>query len=677
MPSSKFETRLNYVLQARDEKFKTVLDSAVRRMERMDRAAKKSSQGIRGLGNSLAKLAQTFRLTVPINSLGGFFSFASLNKSLQATDLLAKSVRNLGVSANQLQAWTQAAREAGIAQEKFQVGIKRFARSIGDALVLGGEITKIYDRLGVSVVDANGKIRDTANVFYDVADAIRNLGTAEQISVLGQLFGRGSVDFRNFISQGASPIRAFEQDFGSNRRSIDPDTLRIAEKLQNEQDAIFGELSNQFNRFAVRLLNASGATEAFATAIRDVSGLFRWIADQLGTATPGQRGPNTTREQREGLNIGTGGPVFPRQSLMPLPPPAMAALQARLAAEAGGASGSRSARPPTPSIAAQAARFEAEAAAREKEERLVEKRKEAAERLKMLRERTAETEERAMANMIARQHREEDRRLEAIARENAERIKGIEAAARREGEAADARRAARADTEDALLQRIRPEFRPTDTSGLVESGRLTTEEAAAFRQTEYTAYLRQLAQSQTAVGRLASGLQHFGSMIPGILSGVQSIGDAFQATIQRIIAQVLQASVIDPLVGGITSLFTGTPAAALAGGGLSPGALGGALPRAGGGPVRTGERYLVGERGPELFVPGASGAIVPAGATAAAMGGGAVSITINVESTDGPGVRAAIAEAQPQLTEAAIRAVAVRQSRPGSVLGRQLRSGRR
>jgi len=45
-------------------------------------------------------------------------------------------------------------------------------------------------------------------------------------------------------------------------------------------------------------------------------------------------------------------------------------------------------------------------------------------------------------------------------------------------------------------------------------------------------------------------------------------------------------------------------------------------PRAAGGPVSAGTPYMVGEEGPELFVPGGSGAIVPAGA------GGGPTVTI-------------------------------------------------
>jgi hypothetical protein len=56
-------------------------------------------------------------------------------------------------------------------------------------------------------------------------------------------------------------------------------------------------------------------------------------------------------------------------------------------------------------------------------------------------------------------------------------------------------------------------------------------------------------------------------------------------------------------------------------------------PRASGGPVSAGNPYLVGERGPELFVPGSSGSIVPNGG----LGGNIVNIgPINVTESSDP-----------------------------------------
>ncbi|MCK5216605.1 MAG: hypothetical protein KAJ93_02390 [Methanosarcinales archaeon] len=54
---------------------------------------------------------------------------------------------------------------------------------------------------------------------------------------------------------------------------------------------------------------------------------------------------------------------------------------------------------------------------------------------------------------------------------------------------------------------------------------------------------------------------------------------------------------------------------------VSPGALSGTPARANGGPVASGTQYLVGERGPELFTPNLSGAIIPNNKLASAAGG--------------------------------------------------------
>jgi len=59
--------------------------------------------------------------------------------------------------------------------------------------------------------------------------------------------------------------------------------------------------------------------------------------------------------------------------------------------------------------------------------------------------------------------------------------------------------------------------------------------------------------------------------------------------------------------------------------------------RAEGGPVNSGQSYIVGERGPELFVPSSNGSIVPNDQLASA-GGGAVNVNFNIQAVDAAGV---------------------------------------
>lgn len=80
---------------------------------------------------------------------------------------------------------------------------------------------------------------------------------------------------------------------------------------------------------------------------------------------------------------------------------------------------------------------------------------------------------------------------------------------------------------------------------------------------------------------------------------------------------------------------------------LASAAFGGAPGRATGGPVNAGRAYTVGENGPELFVPGAAGRIVPGGN----MGGMRdVRVTINVHSPD-TGAPQALARSARQIAK--------------------------
>jgi phage-related minor tail protein len=102
------------------------------------------------------------------------------------------------------------------------------------------------------------------------------------------------------------------------------------------------------------------------------------------------------------------------------------------------------------------------------------------------------------------------------------------------------------------------------------------------------------------------------TLVKATRTGRLSFGDMARSIAADLSRIAIRQFVTQPLTNVLTSVLTS--------------AFGGA--RADGGPVDRGRAYLVGERGPELFVPGASGAILPD----ARRGGGGV--TINVQARD-------------------------------------------
>lgn len=99
----------------------------------------------------------------------------------------------------------------------------------------------------------------------------------------------------------------------------------------------------------------------------------------------------------------------------------------------------------------------------------------------------------------------------------------------------------------------------------------------------------------------------------GLSAMLSSWGDMLRDMIARAIAAKITSSIFGAFGGG--------PAGLLSGGG-------GAQAKAAGGTVDRGSLYLVGERGPELFVPGASGSIVPNDAIAGKGAGGELTVRI-------------------------------------------------
>ena len=167
------------------------------------------------------------------------------------------------------------------------------------------------------------------------------------------------------------------------------------------------------------------------------------------------------------------------------------------------------------------------------------------------------------------------------------------------------------------------------------------------------------------IARYEQARENLADVVGSFIRGAGDIGGALRGVLNSISNAILD-QFANQIAGSLLSGAAGGALTGLFGGGLF------GFQR--GGPVQRGRAVLVGEGGPEVFVPRTSGTILPNQALAAGGGGRPmVNLTFNIESTDGPGVRAALREAEPRLTNAALTAVATQQARPGSALGRQNR----
>lgn len=149
----------------------------------------------------------------------------------------------------------------------------------------------------------------------------------------------------------------------------------------------------------------------------------------------------------------------------------------------------------------------------------------------------------------------------------------------------------------------------------------------------------------------------------GVVGAIQGAIDGTK-TLQQVATDVLN-SIANKLIDiAINMALFG----AISGTGTGGGLLGKLIkPKAAGGPVMAGSPYLVGEKGPELFMPGKSGIIVPNNALGS--GGGSTSVVVNVDAS-GSSVQGNGNEANQlgKVIGLAVQQELIKQKRPGGLL---------
>jgi hypothetical protein len=160
------------------------------------------------------------------------------------------------------------------------------------------------------------------------------------------------------------------------------------------------------------------------------------------------------------------------------------------------------------------------------------------------------------------------------------------------------------------------------------------------------------AMNSLVTGSIDAMVQGFSDMMTGAKSFGDAMKDMAKTVIDALMKMYIKYLIVQPL---FDMMFPGK----------RPGSEG-YVPKALGGPVQANTPYLVGERGPELFMPNSGGNIIPNNK----MGGGGSSVvvqqTINVTTGVQQTVRAEIVQLMPQIAQAAKGAVADARLRGGN-----------
>jgi len=197
-------------------------DSVQRRMKQTQAASQATatamSTGFGAAANrGVAALAGSFSSLVPALSAAAVAQRV-WSAGMKAGDL-GEQAEQVGLTVDQLQAYRLVAAQAGIANEQLDGAMVKLTRSMGEAGGGNEELIAKFDKLGVKLLDSEGNLRKVGDVAPEVARGLLTVGSeTERNALLMDLFGKSGmkmVTMLGDLSQGNEAVIASAKEQGA------------------------------------------------------------------------------------------------------------------------------------------------------------------------------------------------------------------------------------------------------------------------------------------------------------------------------------------------------------------------------------------------------------------------------------------------------------------------------
>jgi len=244
----------------------------------------KTAEGdLRKTTNRMNAFASTMKVAIPGAALAAGTAYVALIKKTAAWgDKLAKTAKQLGVTTEFLSEMEFAADRSGASLADLNNGIRRLSKAAADANDGMATYKRAFDRLGISVVDTNGRLKSTESLFMEVAEAMSKLENSTlKVATAQDLLGRGGAKLIPLLDQGAAGIKKLRERAEQLGTSLDQET---AQNLEDFADAL-NDLNYAFKGLGVKstpVLKDLTAALNFLTTPPDNG--WKEIFTKIGTA---------------------------------------------------------------------------------------------------------------------------------------------------------------------------------------------------------------------------------------------------------------------------------------------------------------------------------------------------------------------------------------------------------
>lgn len=181
-----------------------------------DKSIAKTSDKAGGLGEKLSNGVKTAAKWGAAIGAGALVAGAGMMKmatsSAETTDRIDKLSQKIGMSRQFFQEMDFVASQSGMSVEQLQMGFKTLTNSIDQASKGSGKGAESFKQLGISVLDANGNVKNQETVFNEAIIALQGMEEGTQKAKLANdLFGRSGSEMMPMLNGAVGSIEEMQK----------------------------------------------------------------------------------------------------------------------------------------------------------------------------------------------------------------------------------------------------------------------------------------------------------------------------------------------------------------------------------------------------------------------------------------------------------------------------------
>ncbi len=215
--------------------------------------ARRAQSTLAGLGSTIKSFAAG---AVAALSFGAIT--ASIKTAVDHMDELGKTAQKIGIPVEQLSGLEYAARLADLSLGDLQSNLSKFNRALGE--IAGGgknDAGAALRAIGVSALDANGKLRPTADLVADIAEKFQGYSDGAEKAALAQaIFGKSGADMIPLLNGGRDAIAGATEQAGKFGLIVSQDAAKAAEQFNDNLTTLKAAGEGLTNQVAQALLPA-------------------------------------------------------------------------------------------------------------------------------------------------------------------------------------------------------------------------------------------------------------------------------------------------------------------------------------------------------------------------------------------------------------------------------------